>query len=259
MEVLPMNGLLPGKIALVTGGATGIGRATALAMAREGAKVIVADVQEVNAQETIALVKRAGGEAKFVMCDVSTTIEVQNLIGFVVKTFGRLDCAFNNAAIAGPLGGLADCSEADWDRVVAINLKGVWNCLKYQIPQMLQQGAGAIVNTASVGGKIGLAGLGPYTATKHGIIGLTKVAAVEYSKFGVRVNAVCPGVIDTPMLKEVIYLAGPASEAQFIAAQPIGRKGQPEEIAEAVVWLCSDRASLVAGEAMSVDGGYVAQ
>lgn len=254
-----MNGLLRGQVALVTGGASGIGRATALAMAREGAKVVVADVQEAAAWETIALVQEAGGEAFFVKCDVSKTVEVQNLVETVVKTFARLDCAFNNAAIAGPLGGLADCTEEDWDRVLGVNLKGVWNCMKHQIPQMLKQGKGAIVNTSSVGGKVALAGLGAYTASKHGVIGLTKTAAVEYSGLGVRVNAVCPGIIETPMLREVVNLAGQAVEAQFIAAQPIGRKGKPEEIAEAVVWLCSDRASLVTGEAMSVDGGWVAQ
>ncbi len=253
-----MNGLLSGQVALVTGGATGIG-STALAMAREGAKVVVADVQEAGARQTMAMIHECGGEALFVKCDVAKIADVRNLIETSVNTFGRIDCAFNNAGILGPLGPIVDRTEEEWDRVMGVNLKGVWLCMKYQIPQMLKQGKGAIVNVSSISGKVALSGFGVYAASKHGVIGLTRTAAIEYAKFGIRVNAVCPGVIETPLLDEVVGSAGPAAEAQFVAAQPIGRKGKPEEIAEAVVWLCSDRASLVTGEAMSVDGGWTAQ
>jgi NAD(P)-dependent dehydrogenase (short-subunit alcohol dehydrogenase family) len=254
-----MAGRLDGKVALITGGGSGIGRASALAFAREGAKVIVADVVVNGGEETVGMIKKAGGEAIFVKADVSRATEVEALINKAVATYGRLDCAYNNAGIEGAMFvSTADYTEEDWERVIAINLKGVWLCLKYEIPQMLKQGGGAIVNTASVAGLVGIGGASAYVASKHGVAGLTKTAALEYAKSGVRVNAVCPGVIRTPMLER--GLAGrPELESQIMAAEPVGRFGNPEEIAEAVVWLCSDAASFVTGHTMAVDGGYIAQ
>jgi NAD(P)-dependent dehydrogenase (short-subunit alcohol dehydrogenase family) len=250
--------LLEGKIALVTGGSSGIGRATALAFAREGAKVVVADVQVEGGQETERMIKEAGGEAIFVKTDVSDAAEVERLINKAVKTYGRLDCAHNNAGIEGVTAPTADCTEENWDRTISINLKGVWLCMKYEIPQMLKKGGGAIVNTASVAGLVGFQGLPAYCASKGGIIQLTRTSALEYAAKGVRINAVCPGVIRTPMIERVTG-GKPEAEAQFTALEPIGRMGTPEEIAEAVVWLCSDAASFVTGHPMVVDGGLVAQ
>lgn len=247
-----------GKVALVTGASSGIGRASALAFAREGAKVIVADVLVEGGEETVRMIKEAGGEALFVKTDVSKTSEVENLIHKAVETYGRLDCASNNAGIEGQSAPTADCSEENWDRTININLKGAWLCMKYEIPQMLKQGGGAIVNTASVAGLVGFQGLPAYSASKGGIIQLTRVAALEYAKAGIRVNAVCPGVIRTSMVER---LQGGQAEAEagFIAMEPVGRMGKPEEIAEAIVWLCSDAASFVTGHPMVVDGGLVAQ
>jgi NAD(P)-dependent dehydrogenase (short-subunit alcohol dehydrogenase family) len=250
--------LLDGKVALVTGAGSGIGRATALTFAREGAKVVVADIIAEGGEETVRMVKAAGGEALFVKTDVSKAAEVEALITKVVQTYGRLDCAFNNAGIEGVFVSTAECSEENWDRTLAINLKGVWLCMKYEIPQMLKQGGGAIVNTASVAGLVGFAGLPAYVASKHGVAGLTKTAALEYAKAGIRVNAVCPGGISTPMT-ERLFKAQPQMAEAVAALEPVGRMGKPEEIAEAVVWLCSDAASFVTGHAMAVDGGMVAQ
>ena len=249
---------LDGKVALVTGSGSGIGRASALAFAREGAKVVGADVVVDGGQETLRLIREVGGEGLFVKTDVSKAAEVEALIKQIIATYGRLDCAHNNAGVEGTFVTTTEYSEADWDRVLAINLKGVWLCMKYEIPQMLQQGGGAIVNTASGAGLVGVVGLSAYVASKHGVIGLTKTAALEYAKAGIRVNAVCPGVIETPMVARLTRSRPDLSEA-LVAAEPMGRTGQPEEIAEAVVWLCSDAASFVTGHAMSVDGGYVAQ
>jgi NAD(P)-dependent dehydrogenase (short-subunit alcohol dehydrogenase family) len=253
-----MAGRLDGKIALVTGGSSGIGRASALAFAREGAKVVVADVTAEGGQETVRLIKEAGGEARFLKVDVARAAEVETLITQTVAAYGRLDCAYNNAGIEGAFVSTTEYPEADWDRVLAINLKGVWLCMKYEIAQMLQQGGGAIVNTASGAGLVGVAGLSAYVASKHGVVGLTKTAALEYAKAGIRVNAVCPGVIQTPMVARLTSQRPEMAEA-LVAAEPMGRTGKPEEIAEAVVWLCSQAASFVTGHAMSVDGGYVAQ
>ncbi|HLB89591.1 MAG: SDR family oxidoreductase [Deltaproteobacteria bacterium] len=253
-----MAGRLDGKIALVTGGSSGIGRASALAFAREGAKVVVADVTAEGGQETVRLIKEAGGEARFLKVDVARAAEVETLITQTVAAYGRLDCAYNNAGIEGAFVSTTEYPEADWDRVLAINLKGVWLCMKYEIAQMLQQGGGAIVNTASGAGLVGVAGLSAYVASKHGVVGLTKTAALEYAKAGIRVNAVCPGVIQTPMVARLTSQRPEMAEA-LVAAEPMGRTGKPEEIAEAVVWLCSEAASFVTGHAMSVDGGYVAQ
>src|SRR5438876_6331341 len=253
-----MAGHVDGKVALVTGGGSGIGRATALVFAREGAKVVVADIVVTGGEETVRLIKAAGGEAVFIKADVSKAAEVEALVRKTVETYSRLDCAFNNAGIEGEVAQTSDCTEENWDRTIAINLKGVWLCLKYEIPQMLKQGGGAIVNTASVAGLVGFQGIPAYVASKHGVAGLTKTAALEYAKAGIRVNAVCPGVIHTPMVERA-FRASPQMAEAAIAMEPVGRLGKPEEIAEAVVWLCSDAASFVTGLPMVVDGGLVAQ
>lgn len=253
-----MAGELEGKVALVTGASAGIGRESALAFASAGARVVVSDVVVDGGEETVAGIQAAGGEATFVRADVSQTAEVEALVDRTVETYGRLDCAHNNAGIEGDMAPTADCAEANWDRTIAINLKGVWLCMRYEIPQMLRQGGGVIVNTASVAGLVGFANLPAYVASKHGIAGLTKTAALEYAEQGIRVNAVCPGVIHTAMIDRIV--GGDAeAEAQFTALEPVGRMGLPAEVAQVVVWLCSDAASFVTGVAMPVDGGFVAQ
>jgi len=255
-----MPGRLEGKIALVTGGASGIGRATALTFVREGAKLVIADMNADGGQQTVHMIQENGGEAIFVRVDVSHATEVEAMISTTVETYGRLDCAHNNAGIGSrPRAPLHECTEETWDRVLAINLKGVWLCLKYEIVQMLKQGSGTIVNTASIMGLVGSwSGTAAYNASKHGVVGLTKTAALEYATSGIRVNAVCPGYIHTPLIEEALT-SNLALEAQIVARHPVGRMGKPEEIAEAVVWLCSDAAAFVTGHTMTVDGGYVAQ
>ncbi len=252
-----MAGLVAGKVALVTGGGSGIGRASALTFAREGAKVVVADVVVEGGEETVRLIQQRGGEAIFVKTDVSQATEVEALVARAVQTYGRLDCAHNNAGIEGAAATTVDYAEDAWERVIAINLKGVWLCMKYEIPQLLKQGGGAIVNTASTAGLVGYRGGSAYVASKHGVVGLTKTAALEYAKAGVRVNAVCPGAIDTPMMGRITGHR-PQRAERMAAAEPVGRMGRPEEIAEAVVWLCSKAASFVTGHAMAVDGGITA-
>jgi NAD(P)-dependent dehydrogenase (short-subunit alcohol dehydrogenase family) len=253
-----MAGELEGKVALVTGASAGIGRESALAFASAGARVVVSDVVIDGGEETVGQIHAAGGEATFVRADVSQTAEVEALVGRTVETYGRLDCAHNNAGIEGDMAPTADCAEANWDRTIAINLKGVWLCMRYEIPQMLRQGGGVIVNTASVAGLVGFANLPAYVASKHGIAGLTKTAALEYAEQGIRVNAVCPGVIHTAMIDRIV--GGDAvAVSQFTALEPVGRMGLPAEVAQVVVWLCSDAASFVTGVAMPVDGGFVAQ
>jgi NAD(P)-dependent dehydrogenase (short-subunit alcohol dehydrogenase family) len=255
---MTMAGRVEGKVALVAGGASGIGRATALTFAREGAKLVVADMNEEGGQQTIHLIMEKGGEAIFVKTDVSQAVEVQTLISKAVETYGRLDCAHNNAGIPGGGRALtAEYAEDTWQQVIAVNLTGVWLCMKYEIPQMLSQGSGAIVNTASAWGLVGAPGASAYVASKHGVVGLTKTAALEYAQQGMRVNCVCPGAIQTPMTDRA--WSDPERRARVIASEPVGRIGKPEEIAEAVVWLCSDAASFVTGHTMTVDGGYVAQ
>ena len=255
-----MPGRVEGKVALVTGGASGIGRATALSFAREGAKLVIADRHEEGGHQTVHMITENGGEAIFVQTDVTQATAVEALISKAVETYGRLDCAHNNAGVtqrAYP--STAEYPEDDWHRVLAVNLTGVWLCMKYEIPQMLQQGGGVIVNTASVAGLVGLAGRSAYVASKHGVVGITRTAALEYAQQGIRVNCVCPGYIRTPMVEYVLQHAGGQMEAQMVAREPIGRLGTPEEIAETVVWLCSDAASFVTGHTMTVDGGYTAQ
>ena len=252
-----MAELMQDKVALVTGASSGIGRATALVFAREGARVVVADLNVVGGQETVQLVKAAGGEAVFVETDVAQADSVEAMVQTALDTYGRLDCAHNNAGVEGVLSRTAEQTEQDWEPVIRINLKGVWLCMKYELPHMVRQGSGAIVNTASGAGLIGVKRMAAYVASKHGVIGLTKTAALEYAKSGVRVNAVCPGVIQTAMVERVSGRRPDVLE-KMIAAEPIGRSGQPEEIAESVVWLCSDAASFVTGHAMAVDGGAVA-
>ncbi|MGE0825906.1 MAG: SDR family oxidoreductase [Candidatus Binatia bacterium] len=253
-----MAGLVQGKVALVTGGGSGIGRATSLIFAREGAKVVVADVVVPGGEETVQMIKAAGGDAIFVKADMSKAAEVEAMVQKTVATYGRLDCAHNNAGIEGTTKRTPDYSEEEWDRVIDINLKGVWLCMRYEIPQMLKQGGGAIVNTASDAGLLGVPQMPAYVASKHGVVGLTKTAALEYAKAGIRVNAVCPGVIKTPMVDRITGLR-PGRAERMTAAEPVGRMGKPEEIGEAVVWLCSDAASFVTGLPMPVDGGVAAQ
>ena len=253
-----MAGRLDGKVALITGGSSGIGRATAQIFAREGAKVVVADVGVEGGEETVRLIQAAGGEAVFIKTDVAQAADVEAMVKKAVDTYGRLDCAFNNAGIEGVVKPTVEYGEADWDRVLAINLKGVWLCMKAELQQMLKQGSGAIVNTASVAGLVGLSGFSAYVAAKHGVNGLTKTAALEYAKAGIRVNAVCPGAIRTPMFERGVR-DNPGIEEQVVAMEPIGRMAAPAEVGEAVVWLCSDAASFVTGLPMAVDGGWVAQ
>lgn len=248
-----MAGQFDGKVALVTGGSGGIGRGTSLAFAREGAKVVVADVLVENGQETVDMIKEEGGEAIFISTDVSKSSEVESLINNIIESYGSIDFAFNNAGIEGYLVHLDEYTEEMWDRVININLKGVWLCMKYEVPHMIAQGGGVIVNTSSIAGVRGGENWSVYTASKHGVAGLTKSAAIEYGPQGIRVNAVCPSIIRTPMYDRV--LAG--SEEKYIQAHPLKRLGTPEDIANVVVWLCSDSASFVTGQAMLVDGGLL--
>jgi NAD(P)-dependent dehydrogenase (short-subunit alcohol dehydrogenase family) len=255
-----MAGILDGKVALVTGGGGGIGRATALAMVREGARVAVADFDASAARDTVAQINQAGGQALTLTGDVTRADDVQAMVQDAVTAYGRLNCAFNNAGIAphqvrAVAQKTAEWSEESFDRMIAVNLKGVWLCMKAEIPLMLSQGGGAIVNTASIAGLIGLPSATAYVAAKHGVIGLTKTAALEYADAGIRVNAVCPGFIETAMTAPTrASPRGAAIQAQI----PFGRMGQPDEIAEMVVWLLSERASYATGGAYNVDGGWMA-
>ena len=254
-----MPGILEDKVTLVTGGGSGIGRAAAINFAKEGAKVVVSDVNADGGEETVTSIKASGGESAFFHADVSRSGDVEALVANTVQLYGRLDCAYNNAGIEGEISmRLHEYPEEMWDRLIDINLKGVWLCMKHEIPQMLRQGSGAIVNTASVAGLVGSRRLIAYSASKHGVVGITRSAALEYATDGIRVNAVCPGVIDTPMVRRLID-GREDYESTISARQPIGRLGTPEEIAQAVAWLCSDAASFVTGHAMGVDGGYTAQ
>jgi len=257
-EANPGAGLVEGKIALVTGAGTGIGRAAALLFAREGARVLATDIADESLEETVDLIRRAGGEASFRHVDVSLEGDVASMVEGCVSEFGRLDCAFNNAGIAGPAAPLHQIDFEAFNRTLAINLGGVFLCMKYEIPVMQSQKAGAIVNTSSGAGVMAAPTMSPYCATKHAILGLTRTAAIENARTGVRVNAVCPGSTDTPMLRATMEL-GEGVEKMIRASMPGGRFGTAEEVAESVVWLCSDRASFVSGHSMLVDGGSVAR
>jgi NAD(P)-dependent dehydrogenase (short-subunit alcohol dehydrogenase family) len=253
-----MSTSMEGRVALVTGGSLGIGRATALAFARAGARVAVADVADAEGEETVRMIREAGGEAVYVHADVASAEEVEAMVRRTVEEFGRLDFAFNNAGIEGAQAHTAECTVENWDRVLGINLRGAWLCMKAEIPEMLRQGGGVIVNCASVAGVVGFEGIPAYAASKHGMLGLTKTAALEYATRGIRVNAVCPGVIDTAMIER--FTGGnEEAAAQMAALEPVGRMGHAEEIADAVVWLCSDGASFVTGHPLVVDGGMVAR
>jgi NAD(P)-dependent dehydrogenase (short-subunit alcohol dehydrogenase family) len=251
---------LEGKSALVTGGASGIGRATALAFAREGARVAVADILEEAAQSTVAEIEAMGGQALAIACDVTDDDAVKAMIARAVDAFGSLDCAFNNAGIAPyqvNAGGqkIADVAPEAWRRLIDVNLTGVWLCLRHEVAQMRAQGSGGvIINTASILGLIGSATSSAYVAAKHGVVGLTKVAAADHAEDNIRVNAVCPGYIETPMTEETMRRRG----ERILARVPMARMGQADEIAEAVVWLCSPKASFVTGVSWAVDGGYTA-
>ena len=247
-----------GKSVLVTGTSSGIGRATALAFAREGARVAALDQEAAGGEETVRLIEKAGGEGLAVPCDVAKPAQVAEAVRRAVQAFGKLDCAYNNAGVEGATAFTGDCTEENWDRVIGINLKGLWLCMKAELAVMLKTGGGAIVNSASIAGVVGFEGIPAYVASKHGVLGLTKTAALEYAAKGIRVNAVCPGVIQTPMV-ERLTKGDPKEYAALLAGEPVGRVGRPEEIAEAVLWLCSDAASFVTGHPLVVDGGWVAR
>lgn len=247
------------KVAMVTGAGSGIGKAAALAFARAGYSVVLADVGTAAGRKALAEVEAVGAAAIFVRCDVSDPVDVLDLVDQAVARFGRLDAAFNNAGIEGDSAATGECGHDNWDRVLAVNLTGVWLCMRNQIRQMLTQpSGGAIVNCASVAGLTGIAAMPAYVASKHGVVGLTKVAALDYAQAGIRVNAVCPGAIDTPML-ERFMAGGDAARQAVLANEPVGRLGKADEIANAVLWLCGEGSSFVTGQAIAVDGGWTAR
>lgn len=258
--------MFTGKVAIVTGGSSGIGRATAVAFAQEGAKVVIADINVEPGEETVRLVGQAGGEGFFIKTDVSREADIKVLIKKIMEIYGKLDYAFNNAGVIQPRKPLIDQSMQNFNRIINANVKGVWLCMKHEIPAMLKNGGGVIVNTSSTAGLVGAPGLSIYSASKHAIIGLTKTAALEYAGQGIRVNAVCPGVTETPMIGIIqghsdhnSQVMEPNSGQRSYAKSFLGRTARPEEIASAVLWLCSPLASYVIGHVLAVDGGYTAQ
>ena len=255
-----MKGRLENKVILVTGGSSGIGRVTAQTFAKEGAKVVIADINTAGGEETVKMVQKDGGEATFIRADVANTADVEALVDKTIDIYGQLNCAFNNAGVVGITAPTTEYTEDSWDHVLSVNLKGVWLCMKYEIPRMIKLGGGAIVNTSSILGLVATEDRPAYVASKHGIIGLTKAAALEYATVGVRVNAICPGIIRTESDTEArLFGEDSQFEKEKIAETPVGRLGTPSEIAEAAVWLCSDAASFVTGLAMAVDGGLISR
>jgi NAD(P)-dependent dehydrogenase (short-subunit alcohol dehydrogenase family) len=251
-----MQGELIGRVGLVTGAGSGIGQMTALFFAREGAKVSVVDVDADAGMKTVEQIQAQGGQAIFIKCDVSKSDDVEAMVDVTIKTFGQLDCAFNNAGISHAKAKIHDLNESDWDRVLNINLKGVWLCMKYELQHMFSQGKGAIVNASSINGLGGWLDLSAYVASKHGVMGLTRSAALEYAETGIRVNAVCPGPILTPLSH---YQGNDPEIIKKMYPMPMGRRGTMEEVAEAVVWLVSDKSSYVTGHPLVLDGGFMAQ
>jgi NAD(P)-dependent dehydrogenase (short-subunit alcohol dehydrogenase family) len=253
-----MNLSFENKVALVTGAASGMGLTTAQAFAAEGAAVVLADVSEAQAQAAAKQLVDAGHKAIGLGCDVTNEANVRAMVEHTVSTFGRLDAAFNNAGVMSPAVETADATGDEFDRITAVNLKGVWNCMKYELLQMRNQGSGTIVNNSSIGGLVGVPGRAIYHATKHGVLGLTKSAALEYAARGIRINAICPGTINTPMVAEMLAKE-PEAMQEILRNQPNKRLGEPEEIASVVLWLCSPGSSFVIGHALAVDGGYTIQ
>jgi NAD(P)-dependent dehydrogenase (short-subunit alcohol dehydrogenase family) len=251
-----MTERLEGKVTLITGGTSGIGRVAAVVFAKEGAKIAVSGRNSDEGEKTVAMVKEAGGECIFIKTDVSKTEEVQNMVNLTVQTYGRLDCAFNNAGVGPLYAPLADYPEEAWDNIINIDLKGVFLCMKYEIPQLLKNGKGTIVNNASTTSIVGLIHRGAYVAAKHGVVGLTKVAALDYATQSIRVNAVCPGWTQTPMI-EAVWERDPAAKEWQQSLSPMSRHATSEEVAEAALWLLSDSSSFTTGHSLLVDGGWV--
>lgn len=249
---------MKGKVAIITGAASGIGRATAELFAVHGAFVVVADIDIEAAKETLELIKKSGEKGIALEVDISQEEQVKSMVEETIDRFGQLNFACNNAGIEGEQAITAECSTANWDKVIQINLQGTWQCMKYEIPELLKNGGGAIVNISSVAGLLGFGGLPAYVSSKHGINGLTKTAALEYANQGIRINSVCPAAVQTSMIDRILGEEG-ESRADLIKQHPMERFGKPEEVAEAIVWLCSEKASFITGQTLAVDGGYTAR